>query len=682
MTEWDQDWQEKISRVVRRVAKDLIANDETEISEVVRRRLFQDLGSEKIRKNVAKAFGDWCFERRAQLPPEWTAVDSAATEAKAREFLQRRFEACYPFHPATLSVFQRKWQSLPQYQQTRGTLAMLAQWISLAAQDAFTKARTEPLITIGSAPLSEPGFRGVVLGQLGESRLVAAIDTDIAGEQAHSRALDADTKGPLRDIHRRVGTAILFESSGGQTDKVAHLPELRFALGEPLMDTTSIDSAAFALEDRSYFVRKVGSDGFRIGYQPTMKKVVSDRRASLDEETEIKPAMRKIVDDEFRRGASIPVVPFPRDGAEIPDTPRLTLVVADPDEEWSDAGSLRERLAEWTRRRGKSPRLYPGALVWCLKKPGRDLRDRVELGLAWKRVAREVAEGALGGDFDRGDRADLQSKVKDAEETAEEEVWGDYRFAVLADNQETDGLKVIDLGAGHSSSGGTLCGRVIGALKSEALLNESVGAGYIERNWPEAFKGAGAWPLASLRQSFLNGSLTRLVDPDAILKSKIVEFVIRGDFGVASGKKSDGTYERTWFKEMLAPDEVTFEAGVFLLRKATAEALRAGQPTTPPRTPEPEPGPVTAPVPEPGPAPGAGREPAASTRTLRLAGTVPPEVWNRLGTKILPKLRTGSELKIGLEFSVTVSADSADGLATEIRQILQELGLAESVKVE
>jgi len=34
---------------------------------------------------------------------------------------------------------------------------------------------------LGSAPLSEPGFRGVVLGQLGESRPVAAIDTDIAG---------------------------------------------------------------------------------------------------------------------------------------------------------------------------------------------------------------------------------------------------------------------------------------------------------------------------------------------------------------------------------------------------------------------------------------------------------------------------------------------------------------------
>src|SRR5262249_54572737 len=178
----------------------------------------------------------------------------------------------------------------------------------------------------------------------------------------------------------------------------------------------------------------------------------------------------------------------------------------------------------------------------------------------------------------------------------------------------------------------------------------------------------------------LNGSLTRLVDPDSTLKSKIVEFVTRGDFGLASGKKRDGGYERIWFKEEVPADEVAFESGVFLLRKATAEALRTGQPVTPTPTPEPELGPTTAPTPEPGPVPGRG--PSISTRTLRLVGTVPPEVWNRLGTKILPKLRLGSDLKIGLEFSVTVSADSANGLAAELRQILQELGLAEAVKVE
>lgn len=544
MTDWDQQWQDKITKVVRRVAKDLIANDEAETSEVVCRRLFEDLGSERIRKNVAKIYADWCFDRRAQLPPEWTAVDTAATEAKAREYLRSRFEVCYPFHPATLSVFQRKWQALPQYQQTRGTLAMLAQWIAWVYREGYEKARTEPLITLGSAPLDVADFRGVILGQLGEPRLIPAIEADISGVQSHSRALDADTKGPLRNIHRRVATTILFESSGGQVDKVAHLPELRFALGEPQLDNTSIDNAAFSLESKAFFFSRVGSDGFKIYHKATIKKAVNDRRASLDEDTEIKPTMRALVKNEWQRGATLPIVPFPEDGSAIQDSPRLTLVIVEPEAEWSSSGQVRENIVEWSKQRGKSPRLYPGSLVWCIKKPGRDLRDKVELSLAWKRVEKEVADGTLGVDYDRVDRAEIKAKVTDAEESAKDEVWGGYSYVVLTDSKEKDGLKVIDIGAGHASAAETLCGRVIAALKSEALLNESVGAGYIDRNWPPALKESGAWPLSSLRQSFLNGALTRLLDPDAVLKAKIVDFVGRGDFGLASGQKSDGTYER------------------------------------------------------------------------------------------------------------------------------------------
>ena len=676
MTDRDLQWQGKITKVVRRVAKDLIANDETEISEVVRRRLFENLGSERVRKNVVKSFADWCFERRAQLPPEWTAVDTATTETKAREFLRGRFEACYPFHPATLSVFQRKWQALAQYQQTRGTLAMLAQWIALASQESFTKARREPLLTIGSAPLFDAGFRSVVLGQLGESRLVAAIDADIAGAQAHARALDADTKGPLRDIHRRVATAILFESSGGQTEKVAHLPELRFALGEPELDTTSIDNAAFALEDKSYFIRKVGSDGFKISYQPTMKKVVSDRRASLDEDTEIRPAMRSLIQKEFQKGASIPQVFFPVDGAAIQDTPRLTLVVAEADSEWTGGGSLREQIAEWTKQRRQSPRLYPGSLVWCLKKPGRELREKVELWLAWRRVAGEVADGTLGADFDPADRTELKVKVADAEQAARDEVWGGYRFVVLADVQGAGGLEAIDLGAGHASASESLCGRVITALKSQALLNESVGAGYLDRNWPPALKESGAWPLASLRQSFLNGSLTRLVDPDAVLSGKIVEFVEKGDFGVGSAQRPDGSYGRVWFEEAIGRDEVAFEADVFLLQKSKAKALKTKPEPGSSPTPQPEPGPGPALTPEPGPDPGP------ASKILHVSGNVPPETWNRLGTKLLPKLRSGSDLKVHVDFRATVDGKMAESLADDLRQILSDLGLADAVGVD
>lgn len=97
-------------------------------------------------------------------------------------------------------------------------------------------------------------------------------NSSIAGQNSHARAFDADTTGALKDIHRRVATAILFESSGGQTDKSAHLPELRFALGEPGAETTSIDLAASQMEARGFFIRKKGTDGFQFGFKPTLNR--------------------------------------------------------------------------------------------------------------------------------------------------------------------------------------------------------------------------------------------------------------------------------------------------------------------------------------------------------------------------------------------------------------------------
>jgi hypothetical protein len=677
MTDFDLAWQERITRIVRRVAKDLIANDESEISIVIRRRLFEDAGRETMRKAVAKAYADWCFERRAQLPSEWTAVDTASTEARAREFLRGRFEACYPFHPATLTVFQRKWQSLNQFQQTRGTLAMLAQWISWAYRDGFQRARREPLITLGSAPLDVPDFRAVILGQLGEPRLAAAIESDIAGDNSHARALDADTKGPLRDIHRRVGTAVLFESSGGQGDKAAHLPDLRFGLGEPELDTTSIDNAAVALEKKGYYIRKVGTDGFRFGFTPTLKKVVSDRRASLDED-EVRSTIRTVVRKEFERGANLPLERFPQDSSAVPDTPRLKIAVVDPEREWEPGGELPALLAEWTTRRGNSDRLYPGAIVWASRKPGRELKEKVEAWLAWKRVEKELNDGTLGGEFDRADRSEVATQAREAEDETKDEVWAAYRFVVLADKSEPDGLKVIDLGAGHASASESLPGRIVTALKSQTLLNDSPGAGYLDRKWPPAFRESGAWPLTSLRQAFLTGAMERLLDADAYLKGKVPDFVLRGDFGLASSLQPDGTYSRVWFEEPVSPDEVAFDGDVYLLTKARAKALRAAAAVVGIVEP-----PVLTPPPvDVRPTPALPTEEIAGPRRVGITGAIPPELWSRFGTRLIPKLKPGSELRLGVDLSVELDAGTAESTIAEIRQALVDLGLSERVKID
>ncbi|MGH7319116.1 MAG: DUF499 domain-containing protein, partial [Candidatus Rokuibacteriota bacterium] len=656
----------------------LIATDEAEVSEVVRRRLFETIGRDSVIRTVAKQYADWCFERRAQLPPEWTAVDTAVTEAKARDFLRGRFEACYPFHPATLSVFQRKWQGLPQYQQTRGTLAMFAQWISWAYRDGYQRARREPLITLGSAPLGVPEFRAVVLGQLGEPRLAAAIETDLVGDMSHAKALDADPKGALKSIHRRVGLAMLFESSGGMVDKVAHLPELRFAIGEPEVETTSVDSAASALEARGYYLRKLGSDGYRFGFQPTLKKVVNDRKAGL-EESEVTRAMRAVARKEFERGASLPVL-FTADGSEVADAGRLTLVVLDPERPWEPEGAAGERVRAWVRQRGEALRLTPGALIWCARRPGRDLRDRVELWLAWQRVQSDLAEGLLGTEFDPQERAAIAARVRDAEGEARGEVWAEYRLVILADPGAPDGITVLDLGPGHPHGAETLCGRVVTTLRSQNYLNESVGAGYIERKWPPVFKDSGAWPLSGLRQAFLNGSLTRLLDTDVVLKGKIVQFVQNGDFGLASGERVGGGFSRLWLNEPISADEVVFDGQTYLLLPSVAKAFKAA-PTVPPTT--------DATMDTAAPSGTATVTPTAPTvtpspgiRRIRLHGSIPPEVWNRVGNRLLPKLRTGMSLDVSVGFEIEVDAATADHLVGEIRQILADLSLSDRIRIE
>ena len=533
-----------------------------------------------------------------------------------------------------------------------------------------------------------PSFRETVLAQLGQRELRTAIEVDLAGETARARPLDADAKGALRDIHKRVGTAMLFESTGGQIDRVAHLPELRFALGEPDVETTTIDTAAAALAETAFFIRKAGTDGYRIHHQATLRKAVADLRASLDEETEVRPAIRRLVHQEFDQGSRIRKVYFPEDSNAVGDDPRMTLVVVSPEEEWRQNGPIAERINQWTRERGRSPRLYPAALVWCIRKPGRDLQDKVELWLAWQKVRSEIDAGTMGPEFERPELNAVSQQIRSAEEEAVEEVKASYRFVALGDSQAENGLKTIDLGAGYSRGGPTLSERVVAALNANALLNESVGAGYIERNWPPALQESGAWPLGSLRQSFLNGSLTRLLDPDAVLREKIREFVERGDFGLASGEQGQGSFSRVWYRETPAQDEVAFDSNTFLITSKAAERALAPPPEEkepePEREPQLNPGVQEAPGPYQAPAPPEEQPPLPMPQkaTLRLRGTVPPESWNMMGIRILTKLQSGAGLNLAVDLSVEVDSETLPSLRADILQALADLKLEGQVRIE
>jgi hypothetical protein len=227
---------------------------------------------------------------------------------------------------------------------------------------------------------------------------------------------------------------------------------------------------------------------------------------------------------------------------------------------------------------------------------------------------------------------------------------------------------------------------VLGALRSNALLNESPGAGYLERRWPEAFKANGAWPLKSLRQAFLDGSLDRVIYPDEYLKRKVPEFVAKGDFGLASGDRPGGGFDRVWFHESISADEVSFDAGVYLIRRERAEALRTG--TGKPLALESEGTEGSI------PAGGIQAESTATTdhvevpageeaHVLTLSGAIPPELWNKVGIRIIPKLRSAQvEPHLGVHFALEIKGEEAARLLLELQRAVSDLGLADQIKLE
>lgn len=73
---------------------------------------------------------------------------------------------------------------------------------------------------------------------------------------------------------------------------------------------------------------------------------------------------------------------------------------------------------------------------------------------------------------------------------------------------------------------------------------------------------------------------------------------------------------------------------------------------------------------------------AVRERTLTIRGEIPTEVWNRLGRTLIPKLKTGNELVMKLDVSIQVESDTAQGFQQELMQILRDLNLADSLKIE
>lgn len=564
MTAEDQSDYDRFKKMLDRLGKPVVMSAEAETSEIIRRRLFEwDLravtpqGRVLLNNDALAAcndYADWLLEHR-QLIPSWFPVDDA----------RKQFADTYPFHPVVLSVFERKWQTLPRFQQTRGVLRLLAQWVSNAYQQGFKGAHRDGLIGLGTAPLEDPLFRRAVFEQLGEDRLEGAITTDIVGKpDAFATRLDSAAIETIKKarLHRKVATSIFFESSGGQQHKEASLPEIRLAVAEPSLDMGNIETVLEELHSNCYFLT-TQNNRYRFSLTPNLNKLLSDRRANI-KQPRIDERVRSEVQKVFAHQAGVERIYFPERSNQVPDRPVIALVVLAPDQGLADPETLRF-VEQVTRECGNSGRTYKSALIWAIPDSAATLSDEARNLLAWQDIDEEESDR-----LDDIQKHQLSQSLKKSERDLREAVWRTYKNIGLLGRDNA--IRTIDLGLVHSSAADSMAGLILGRLRQDDEAVDSVNANFLVRNWPPALR---EWSTKAVRDAFFASPRF----PRLLIIDKLKETIARGvTNGVLAyvGKTPDGRCEPFFFEDDIAATDVEFSSDMFIL--TAEEAKRCIEP--------------------------------------------------------------------------------------------------------
>lgn len=551
MTSEDEADFSRYKKVLDRVGKPVILSSDADISEIIRRRLFEwerlspeghvILDQEAIK--TCQAYADWTREHKLQIPA-WFDVDHA----------EEAFKATYPFHPLTISVFKRKWQSLPRFQRTRGVLRLLGLWISKAFKDGWSGAHRDPLIGLGTAPLEDRDFRAAALEQLGEPLLEVPVITDIVGTpESHATRLDSQSTDTIKNarLHRKVATAIFFESNGGMTrSEEATLPEVRLAVAQPDIDIGNVETVLEALKNSCYYIDERGS---KFSVRPGINKIFADSRASVND-PDVEEKMHQAIREVFNKGKTIRPVAFPEKSSDIPDQPTFTLAVLSPDHNLREPSTM-ALVEEMTRGHGSSARFYKSALVWSISDGSPTLKSKARDLLAWE----NILEQESGLQLDEAQKSQVRDNVRSISRELHEAVWWSYKSLALLDKDNR--IMLVDLGKINSSVADSLTGLYISHMRGKDLLVDRVSPSFLDRNWPSKTE----WSTKAVRDVFFASPIfPRLTNQDAV-KEVIAKGVSSGIFAYV-GKSQDGGYDPVYYKQPMSPDEVEIADDMFLVK--------------------------------------------------------------------------------------------------------------------
>ncbi len=462
-----------------------------EIYEVVRRRLFQGLGSEGERERAVAAY----WEMYQSLG------DDVPGYVREPAYRQRMLRA-YPFHPELIDVLYERWSTFSTFQRTRGVLRLLAEMVA----SLYSAHHSAPLLQPAHLDLANDHIRRELVKHIG-NEYNGVIASDISGPNAKAGRLDQEMGAEYSKYRIATGlaTAIFFGSFSGGERRGVTLPWLRLASLAPGIPVALVGDAVKRLEDELWYLH-AERGLYWFTSQPNINRIRIEREEAVRDD-QITEHLKRLV--EAAAGNELRTYPWPQAPQDVPDTRDLKLAILGPGH--PRPGPAEELAQRLLTQAGTTFRAYANTLVILAP-------DRGELASLSQKLRRLLALRSIRDDRDLWNRLSdekrrkVESDLKGLQDGIEFDLRSAYRHLAKA---SADGVQWEDMGIPTVGERGSLARRVREFLKHADLLAESIGPSQL---LDKAFKSdEEELPLSEVRERFLRyPQLPMLASPDVV----------------------------------------------------------------------------------------------------------------------------------------------------------------------
>lgn len=625
-----------LQKRVSRVGADTQPVADNEIYEVIRRRLFEDAGTQEMVEAAASAYMNLYQQHWTELPPH----------ANKSEYKKKIINS-YPFHPELIDVFRIRWASHHDFQRTRGVLRLLAAIVS----DLWKRQQSLPggniLIHAGLINFSTLDALSGQLKKLFGNGYDSVISADVAGSSSNAFKIDSNKQEYGQwYLTQTLSSVILLNSFGGEgANKGISVPEIKLNLLLPDgFNHNNINGALDELEASAYYLYYSQTSGAGKRYwfntKPNINILINQAKGDISQQ-DIKAEIIRRITERTKNKTLFTTLVDP--SSEIPEQQKPTLVIlspdylANPDTINGRTKPIIERIAT---KKGNSERVYRNTFLFllCSEFGYSKLSSEVMEFLACQKISLEYKT-----QLESEQKFDLQKRQDEASKQSETALVAAYN--IIVKYSVKNGLDKLLVKQFDSNLETQINNVLPSLLKEEEWLLDAVGLNTLRSNnlLPT---GETYVKVKDVYEAFLRFDDKPMIKGPESLTTSLQRYCLNGEYAIATGDGKD--FKKFFYKEQIPFFDITDDQ-YWLVSPDIIPKVDTAKPSVPSAYPS---VPANSGSIDPNISNDPGPEPSQERifNAITISGKVPLENYTQLFTSfIVPLMSNNIEIEIKIK---------------------------------